>query len=433
MEERITNDQSGQNSFQTDHRSPSVMNGYLSVNNSHASYPTNSVYAPSYSEVVKVPAEPDDVGESFESQVVKRAFRIFEDRKQPVQHPLGNGSPEHYNMSHNQPINLMLPPSQRNLLYNSPANRNIPSENESCLISDGNFRSSFVINHFDSRESSYLKYSMSPHISTTGDVIPTQPLQQVDTEMTRPSISSYPVNIGQHNEMQQNENIGLAKSLTNIREPEDYHRVIDDRNKRRISSSSSQSDEYFHTMHPTFEREAQTHSQRMESICRPAVPGEVGPYHNHRRTSSSPLPPPTPDRTTQPTTRPGPPPVNSDSIRENIKVFITYAEAKNKDHMRNVVQISQTLSHNHIKVKVDMLEERVQSVSVSEWLDTALDDSDFVLICVSPGYMQEIEGHTKKDNSLRALNTTYIYRRILSEYISQASRNYRFIPVILSG
>ena len=52
-------------------------------------------------------------------------------------------------------------------------------------------------------------------------------------------------------------------------------------------------------------------------------------------------------------------------------VFVTYAqEAQNPDHIRTVVQISQTLFKNSIEVTVDVLEETFKSVSISDWLES---------------------------------------------------------------
>jgi len=56
-------------------------------------------------------------------------------------------------------------------------------------------------------------------------------------------------------------------------------------------------------------------------------------------------------------------------------VFITYAnevDDPNDQHIRTVVQISQTLRKNSIDISVDMLEEQVQSLSVSDWLEEKL-------------------------------------------------------------
>ena len=64
--------------------------------------------------------------------------------------------------------------------------------------------------------------------------------------------------------------------------------------------------------------------------------------------------------------------------------------------------------------------------------------SDFVLICVSPSYRQVVDGQPlasgfDSPQNENAVNTQYIYRRIHAEYISCGSKNYRFIPVLVSG
>ena len=61
--------------------------------------------------------------------------------------------------------------------------------------------------------------------------------------------------------------------------------------------------------------------------------------------------------------------------------------------------------------------------------------SNFVLICISPNYKFVVDGQppTNGVQNENAINTQYIYRRIHAEYISQGSKNYRFIPVLVSG
>ena len=52
-------------------------------------------------------------------------------------------------------------------------------------------------------------------------------------------------------------------------------------------------------------------------------------------------------------------------------VFVTYAqEVGDDDHIRTVVQISQTLFKNSIDVTVDVLEETVRAMSISDWLES---------------------------------------------------------------
>ena len=57
------------------------------------------------------------------------------------------------------------------------------------------------------------------------------------------------------------------------------------------------------------------------------------------------------------------------------------------------------------------------------------------MICVSPSYRQVVDGQStsRMQQNESAVNTQYIYRRIHAEYINQGSKNYRFIPVLVSG
>ena len=72
-------------------------------------------------------------------------------------------------------------------------------------------------------------------------------------------------------------------------------------------------------------------------------------------------------------------------------MFVTYAqESQNPDHIRTVVQISQTLFKNSIEVTVDVLEETIRSTSISDWLESNIANvSAFAVVigCASGGIM----------------------------------------------
>ena len=57
-------------------------------------------------------------------------------------------------------------------------------------------------------------------------------------------------------------------------------------------------------------------------------------------------------------------------------MFVTYAQEAENRHLRIIAQISQTLLSNAIDVSVDVLEETIRSVSISDWLDNEI-------LCVS--------------------------------------------------
>ena len=62
----------------------------------------------------------------------------------------------------------------------------------------------------------------------------------------------------------------------------------------------------------------------------------------------------------------------------------------------------------------------------------------FVLICISPSYRKMVEEECETSSidrrtKERSLHTKYIYRRLHTEYINQGSKNFRYIPVLMSG
>nr|XP_002129288.2 uncharacterized protein LOC100187055 isoform X2 [Ciona intestinalis] len=427
-------DQSGQIYFEPDQHNSTP--GYSTNAGFRGGYSSGMLNHPSiqqFSDIVQIPAEPDH------NRVVESALEICKDKKQPVQNPPGNGSPEHLqidkeNRMNNSPLSLRLAPNGS--MFKTPHPQDYPypnmvSSHNGCKFHSGhNFDDSYVIHWYESmslREPTYPNNSTNPPpIKTNEETIP--------KDFGLPPNRQYQ----QHEQHSQNSHNNVSPLyVQSYPSHERLQKSQAEPHLRHISDGSNHSDEtrysYFETPHVSYDQEKTEHQPQHRRNG--AAWNNVPPAH----------PNPTPDSEKQTgQTRPyqqqtvdaaAAPPVNAPAMRENIKVFITYAEAHNEEHMRQVVQISQTLIQNRIDVKVDMLEENMQSLSISDWLNSALYECDFVLICVSPGYMQEVdpqEGESLKPGE-RALNTKYIYRRLLSEYIAQSSRNYRFIPVLVSN
>ncbi|XP_077965623.1 uncharacterized protein LOC120334462 isoform X2 [Styela clava] len=123
-----------------------------------------------------------------------------------------------------------------------------------------------------------------------------------------------------------------------------------------------------------------------------------------------------------------------DLEQKSTSVFITYAEERHDKNFRKLVlQLTRTLLNNGIQVRLDMLESTLMSMSVSSWLDDNIKKCDFIVICVSPSYKSEVEPGLPETPDPHSLHTRYIYSRLLTEYIGNGSRNFRFIPVLIGG
>ena len=131
-----------------------------------------------------------------------------------------------------------------------------------------------------------------------------------------------------------------------------------------------------------------------------------------------------------------PPP--SPPSEPRIRVLITYAQEDqyDKGHEATVDNIVKTLIKNGIEVSYDKLEQRQLDKSVSDWLDWSLENSNFILICISPSYLNVVNSATIDDamnlstkNGIR--QTKYVYKRVQTEYIRNLSKNKRLLPVLV--
>lgn len=118
---------------------------------------------------------------------------------------------------------------------------------------------------------------------------------------------------------------------------------------------------------------------------------------------------------------------------------------------------SQIKSLNNYKVTSDIfdidLSQAIREGSLrnvfsnqNDWLVHNIKTSKFIIFCVTPKYLQYIQAvnqdrqfGTRPGDQCQAiasenqLHTRFIYDQALSEYISNGSRNYRFIPVMFPG
>jgi len=123
-----------------------------------------------------------------------------------------------------------------------------------------------------------------------------------------------------------------------------------------------------------------------------------------------------------------------------VRVMITYVQEfqSPKKYAAQLNNIANTLMKNNIEVVFDKREQRKRDASMAEWLDWNLEKSNFVLVCISPSYLKVVSSRcleksltfSEKDEVHQA---KYVYRRLQTEYIRAGSKNYRLLPILLSG
>lgn len=117
-------------------------------------------------------------------------------------------------------------------------------------------------------------------------------------------------------------------------------------------------------------------------------------------------------------------------------VLVTYSlsdnREKNDQHVEEVMDLIRKTKDTQISVRVDM-----DQVSFAQkrwnrldWLDKNLRKANYVIVCISPEYKQDIipkDGAVPQESQL---NTRYIYDHIRAEYYENQCRNYRVIPIL---
>lgn len=127
-----------------------------------------------------------------------------------------------------------------------------------------------------------------------------------------------------------------------------------------------------------------------------------------------------------------------DNIKQEpaAKVLITYADVlERSDGMRSIHSIHRFLMRNNVEAKVDFMEDIIRSMSNAVWVDTQLNECDFVMICISPVYAQVVQDRLAEEDKQRgnAQQAMYIYRQLHQEFIQNHARNFRFLPMLVDG
>nr|CAB3263044.1 uncharacterized protein LOC100187055 [Phallusia mammillata] len=442
-----------------------------------------------YSRVVQLEAEPEDEqppSNDYSNRVVETALNMAMSR-QPVQHPAGNGSPEHSQGlmgMQRYPQQVHLPPHMPYPVNHQQGPSSNPSV-EYCHYHSNQDSQSFFLTSYNSANGSttgmvqpgsntHVYYPPNRSMSSPNQVqmgdqpgldrftrhqsTPTKLVHKSDDNrcMANASASSSTTSLSQYGTLSYNGNTpgldnmtGLQQSLTDISRPDSIEPTAQATGggKRHSTESDTCDDISFRTVNPSYEDSecsaSQSNHARAGNVMQrddhissisANIPQHLNSGSNNMTNSTQPYSPTPPGgsdyRVQRSQSR-----TSATGKKPKATVFITYAgEVNNQRHIRTVVQIAQTLAKNSIEISVDMLEENMRSMSISEWLEEKITRCDFVLICISPGYKQmiDMEDGNPIDYREQTLNTKYIYRRIHNEYIRNGSKNYRFIPVLLS-
>lgn len=125
--------------------------------------------------------------------------------------------------------------------------------------------------------------------------------------------------------------------------------------------------------------------------------------------------------------------------RNRKKIFISYA-VDNTKHLEEVVAMQKAIRDkgNYI-VKSDVTEEIFQKKMANshDWLEEEFQNADYVIFCISPKFYEYIqpdfeEGCVVYPANFR-LHTRFIFDLARTEYVTNGSKNKRFLPVIFNN
>ena len=115
------------------------------------------------------------------------------------------------------------------------------------------------------------------------------------------------------------------------------------------------------------------------------------------------------------------------------KVLVAYVqEQQSADlHQPTLRELTQFLFDNGVAISKDENEQLNRQLGMAFWLDNQIKNNDFIVVCISPSYASAIEKHESADDKL--CEAKYIYTQLHVEYTKNGSKNYRFVPLLISG
>ncbi|XP_025084931.1 uncharacterized protein LOC112558602 isoform X2 [Pomacea canaliculata] len=121
----------------------------------------------------------------------------------------------------------------------------------------------------------------------------------------------------------------------------------------------------------------------------------------------------------------------------HIKVFVTYAN-DSKQHSHQVLSLCNCLDRNGFSCCVDVYSQREsnpeEKQASRDWCTRKFREADFILVCLSPQYVREIQMVSKASdaNSQTWQHAAHIYHLMQQEY-ERTRRTSRFVPLFFEG
>ncbi|KAH9504972.1 hypothetical protein Btru_061200 [Bulinus truncatus] len=128
-------------------------------------------------------------------------------------------------------------------------------------------------------------------------------------------------------------------------------------------------------------------------------------------------------------------------VFRNTKVFVTYS-FDNEGHARQVLSLCKFLQTNGFACYVDVCEKNpvCSTEQIIDWCSKKISEADFILVCVSTKYLQDIDSNNKKNvhqGSDKKLHTKEIFGLLESEHSRNngfsSSKQIQIVPLLFGN
>ncbi|XP_023930363.1 uncharacterized protein LOC106168570 [Lingula anatina] len=126
------------------------------------------------------------------------------------------------------------------------------------------------------------------------------------------------------------------------------------------------------------------------------------------------------------------------TVERKTRVLVTYTD-DNEKHLKHMISLAKCLKDNQFAVIMDINKRENDELydDMCGKIDKYFEKANYILICISPKYRQEMEEVDDEDDQFLSgstvchrLNTRYIYKLMQGEFRNNNSQNKRFIPVL---
>ncbi|KAK3585414.1 hypothetical protein CHS0354_020131 [Potamilus streckersoni] len=124
------------------------------------------------------------------------------------------------------------------------------------------------------------------------------------------------------------------------------------------------------------------------------------------------------------------------SEQRRLHLFCT-CSADSSYHLKQVLKLSKILENRGFEVRLDRDRNNPNfchmrmAINMQDWLDGHIARADFVIICISPKYLKDIQANVKgsPETDTNADITRYIYDQLRAEYYINRCHHQKVIPV----